>query len=200
MKKILFTLLVVAAGAMLGVSAQEKSGIAVQLGAAANYYYGQGSRNFESFDQERLNYQLNGMLGITLLRDNNDHRTMIAGFGSAGLTNRSTLNNIFNDQGYTPVLADQSNSNIVYKMEGGLLIAELLRISTGVGQQVFNEQTLVSGDGVELNTTSLQYYSSTVGFNLNVSTIAIVLDINFNYGKDYTKTVIIPSAGLMFRF
>ena len=199
MKKLLITLLVVSVGAM-GARAQEKSGIAVQLGAAANYYYGQGNHNFNSFDDNRVNYQVNGMLGLTILRDKNDHRTMLAGFGTAGLNNRSTIKNIFNDQGYTPILADQSNSNIMYRLEGGLLIGELLRISTGVGQQVFDEQTLVSGDGISLNTTSLQYYSTTVGFNLNVSTVAIVVDVNFNYGKDYNKTVVIPSAGLMFRF
>jgi hypothetical protein len=199
MKKLLITLLVVSVGAM-GARAQEKSGIAVQLGAAANYYYGQGNHNFNSFDDNRVNYQVNGMLGLTILGDKNDHRTMLAGFGTAGLNNRSTIKNIFNDQGYTPILADQSNSNIMYRLEGGLLIGELLRISTGVGQQVFDEQTLVSGDGISLNTTSLQYYSTTVGFNLNVSTVAIVVDVNFNYGKDYNKTVVIPSAGLMFRF
>lgn len=199
MKNVLLTIAVVLVGA-ISAGAQEKSGIAVQLGAAANYYYGQGDRNFNSFENDRLNYQLNGMVGLTLLRDKNDHRTMIAGFGTAGLNNRSTVKNIFDDQGYVPVLADQSNSNIFYRLEGGLLIGEVLRLSTGVGQQVFNEQTLVSRDGINLNTTSLQYYSSTVGFNLNVSTVAIIIDCNFEYGKDFNKTVIVPSAGLMFRF
>jgi len=199
MKNLILTLLVVLAGALCA-SAQSKSGIAVQLGAAANYYYGQGNHNFNSFDNDRVNYQVDGMLGLTILRDKNDRRTMIAGFGTAGLNNRSTIKNIFDDQGYTPILADQSNANIVYKLEGGLLIGELLRISTGVGQQVFDEQTLVSRDGINLNTTSLQFYSTTVGFNLNVSTVAIVVNVNFNYGKDYNKTVVIPSAGLMFRF
>lgn len=199
MKNLFLTLLVVSLGAM-SANAQGSNAFAVQLGASANYYYGPGNRNFNSFENDRVNYQANGMLGITLLRDKNDHRTMIAGFGSAGLNNRSTINNILGDQGYTTVLANQSNSNIFYRLEGGLLIGELLRISTGVGQQVFDQQTLVSGDGVALNTTSLQYYSSTVGFNLNVSTIAITIDCNFEYGKDFNKTVIVPSAGLMFRF
>jgi len=199
MKNVFLTFLMVLLG-VIGVQAQEKSGIAVQLGAAANYYYGQGNRNFNSFEDNRLNYQVNGMLGLTILRDKNDHRTMIAGFGTAGLNNRSTIKNIFDDQGYTPVLADQSNANIFYRLEGGLLIGELLRNSTGVGQQVFDEQTLVSEDGVDINTTTLHFYSTTVGFNLNVSSVAFIVDVNFNYGKDYNKTVVIPSAGLMFRF
>ncbi len=198
MKNLFFTLFII--GVCVANVQAQKSSIAVNIGAAANYYYGQSNRNFESFDNNRLNYQANGMLGITILRDRNDHRTMIAGFGTAGLINRSTLNNIFDDQGYVPVLTSQSNSNVNYKLEGGLLIGEVLRLSTGVGQQIFDQQTLVSSNGVKLNATSLQYYSSTVGFNLNLTAVVITIDVNFNYGKDYTKTVIVPSAGLMFRF
>lgn len=203
MKTSILTLVLLVLGAVC-VQAQEakntKPGLALGIGAAANYYYGPGSQNFDDFDNERLNYQLNGMLGITLLRDNNDHRTMLAGFGTFGLNKASTLNQIFDDQNYLSLALDQSNRNNFYKLEGGLLIAEVLRVSTGVGQQVFNEQTLVSEDGINLQTTSLKYYSSTIGFNIKLSAIALTVDCNFNYGKDYNKAVIIPSAGLMFQF
>lgn len=184
-----------------GLKAQNtKSGIAVSLGAAANYYYGQSNHNFDQWDNDKLNFQANGMLGLTIMRDQNDHRTMLAGFGSYGINNRSTMSNILSDQGYVTTALDQSKSNSFYKLEGGLLIAEILRLSTGVGEQMFNEQSLLSEDGVNFQTTSLRYYSSTVGFNLNLPAVAITLDCNFNYGKDFNNTVIIPSAGLMFRF
>jgi len=182
-------------------NAQDKSNaIAVGIGASANYYYGQGNHNFTKFEGSRVNYKLDGMLGLTIARDHNDHRTMIAGFGSFGLNNRRTIERIFEDQGYVTSATDQSASNNFYQLEGGLLIGEMLRISTGVGEQVFDEQSIASEDGIDLQKTSLKYYSSTVGFNLNLSAVALLINCTFNYGKDYNKTIIIPSAGLMFKF
>lgn len=177
-----------------------KNGLVVSLGAAVNYYYGPGDRNIEEFENDRLNWQANGMLGLTITRDRNDRRTMIAGFGSFGINNDETVKNIFNDQSYISLATDQSSSNSVYQLEGGLLIAEVFRISTGVGQQVFNKQILISNDGIETEATSLKYNSTTVGFNFNVSAVAININCSFNYGQDYNKTVIVPSAGLMLRF
>ncbi len=202
MKNLMFTLLLVMMGVVCANA--QKSGLAVQLGAAANYYYGPGNSNLKDFKDNRLNYQVNGMVGLTILRDKNDHRTMIAGFGSAGLTNRSTLNQIFTDQNYiTSPLVAQDKNNVVYRLEGGLLIAEILRLSTGVGQQVFSEQILVNGNNladIRPNAKSLQYYSSTIGFNLGFSAVALTIDCNFQYGKDFNNTVIVPTAGLSFRF
>lgn len=176
------------------------SGIAISLGAAANYYYGPGDRNFGEFDNDRLNYQLNGMLGLTIARYKNDHRTMIAGFGTFGLNNDKTVKQIFKDQGYITSALDQNSTNNVYQIEGGLLIGEVFRISTGVGQQVFDKQALVSSDGIELQATSLKYNSTTVGFNFGVSSVAIIINCSFHYGQDFNKTVVVPSAGLMLRF
>lgn len=178
----------------------KSNAIAVSLGVAANYYYGPGDRNFDKFENDRVNWQLNGLLGLTLARDKNDHRTMIAGFGSFGINNANTVKHIFADQNYLTAALDQSSANNFYQLEGGLLIAEVLRLSTGVGRQVFNEQPIVSTDGIELQATSLEYNSSTIGFNFNVSSVAVVVNCSFNYGRDYTKTVIVPSAGLMLRF
>jgi hypothetical protein len=177
------------------------SGIAVSIGAAANYYYGPGDENFGKYDNDRLNWQANGMLGLTIARDRNDHRTMIAGFGSFGLNNAKTIGHILDDQGYATTALNQSSSNNVYQLEGGLLISEVFRISTGVGQQVFNKQNLTSIDnGIKTGATSLKYNSTTVGFNFNVSAVAITINCNFEYGQDFNKTVIVPSAGLMLRF
>jgi hypothetical protein len=177
-----------------------RSGIAVSLGAAANYYYGPGNQNFDKYQNERLNWQLNGMLGLTIARSQSGRRTMIAGFGSFGINNDETVKQIFSDQGYITTATDQNSNNNVYNLEGGLLIGEVFRISTGVGQQIFNKQTLLSDGGVNFETTYLKYNSTTVGFNFNVSAVSIIINCNFEYGQDYTKTVIVPSAGLMLRF
>jgi hypothetical protein len=176
------------------------SGIAVSLGAAANYYYGPGNQNFDKYQSDRLNWQINGMLGLTIARSQSGRRTMIAGFGSFGMNNDETVKQIFEDQKYITTAIDQNSANNVYNIEGGLLIGEVFRISTGVGQQIFNKQTLVSDDGVNFETTYLKYNSTTVGFNFNVSAVPIIVNCNFQYGQDYTKTVIVPSAGLMLRF
>lgn len=176
------------------------SGIAVSIGAAANYYYGPGDRNFGSFNDNRLNWQANGMLGLTIARDQNGHRTMIAGFGSFGMNNSSTVSHILDDQGYITTALDQNSTNNFYQLEAGLLIGEVFRISTGVGQQVFNKQTLTSTDGIKPEITSLKYNSTTVGFNFNVAAVAVIINCNFEYGKDFSKTIVVPSAGLMLRF
>ena len=178
----------------------KNSGIVISLGAAANYYYGEGNRNFGKYESERLNWQANAMLGLTIARDKSGHRTMLAGFGSFGMNNGETVSHIFDDQGYVTLAPNQSSSNNVYSIEGGLLIGEVFRISTGVGQQIFNKQTIASNNGVQFQATSLKYNSTTVGFNFNISAVAIIINCSFEYGQDYTKTVIVPSAGLMLHF
>lgn len=177
-----------------------KSGIVISIGAAANYYYGPGNLNFDKYESDRLNWQANAMLGLTIARDKSDHRTMLAGFGSFGMNNASTVSHILDDQGYVSTALNQNSSNNVYQIEGGLLIGEVFRISTGVGQQVFNKQTIASDNGIQFEATSLKYNSTTVGFNFNVSAVAIIINCNFQYGQDYTKTVVVPSAGLMLHF
>ena len=181
-------------------SEKKNSCIAVSIGAAVNYYYGQGDRNFGKFENERVNWQINGMIGLTLGRDKNDRRTMIGGFGSFGLNNASTVKQIFQDQGYITTATGLSADNNAYQVEGGLLIAEKLNISTGVGQQIFNKQSLASKNGINLGATSLKYNSTTVGLNFNAGLAALVLNFNFNYGQDYSETVINPSVGLNIRF
>lgn len=200
MKKIAI-LLPVSLFLFFSAQAQNRSsGIAVSIGASANYYYGPGDRNFGSYDDNRLNWQANGMLGLTIARDQNDHRTMIAGFGSFGMNNSSTVSHILDDQGYITTALNQNSTNNFYQLEAGLLIGEVFRISTGVGQQVFNKQTLTSTDGIKPEVTSLKYNSTTIGFNFNVSAVAVIINCNFEYGKDFSKTIVVPSAGLMLRF
>lgn len=198
--KQLSLLLIILSFAATATQAQRKSGIAVSIGGSANYYYGPGDRNFGSFDDDRLNWQANGMFGLTIARDQNDHRTMIAGFGSFGINNATTMKHIIDDQGFVSTDLSQNSSNNFYQLEAGLLIGEVFRISTGVGQQVFDRQTLASTDEIKTNVTSLKYNSTTVGFNFNVASVAIVINCNFEYGKDFSKTIIVPSAGLMLRF
>ncbi len=203
-KKILITINILLL-AVFAVQAQEdknetRDAVGFSLGATANYYYGPGDRNFGDYNSDRVNWQVNGMLGVALTQDKNGRRTMLAAFGGLGFNNRSTLNNILADQSYLSTTTNQRSSNNFYQLEGGLLIAETFRISTGIGQQNFDSQTLVDKDGkVLVNQTSLQYNSTTVGFNINFPAVALVINANFMSGKDFNKTVITPSAGLLIR-
>ena len=204
MKTVLLVLLITLASFSLKAQNNDnknRGGLGVSIGAAVNYYYGPGDQNFGKFQNERVNWQLNGMVGFTLARDRDERRTMIAAFGAFGFNNDNTVSQIFSDQGYVGSAINQSTTNNFYQLEGGLLIADILRLSTGIGQQNFATQTLAStNNGIMVNAKSLQYNSSTVGFNFNLGAIVLNVNANFNYGKDYTKTVIIPSAGLMFKF
>jgi hypothetical protein len=177
-----------------------RSGLGILLGATVNYYYGLPDRNFDQFENDRVNWQLNGALGITLARDKVGRRTMIAAFGGLGFNNSNTIKQLLQDQQYTTAATRQSGANNFYQLEGGVIIADVLRLSTGVGQQNFNQQALVSPDGLSLNAKYLKYNSSTVGFNLNFGNVAWVINCNFAYGQDYHKTVITPATGLMFLF
>jgi hypothetical protein len=176
------------------------SALAVELGASVNYYYGQPSRNFDKFENDRVNWQLNGMLGITLARDRQQRRTMIAAFGAFGFNNDVTLTNVLADQKYSTTASGQSSGNNFYQLEGGLIIADVIRISTGAGQQNFTSQNLVSSNGVLLNATSLKYNSTTVGFQFNLGPVVWTINCNFNYGQDYNKTIINPNTGLMLKW
>lgn len=206
-KNLVFTVLI-SALSLSALKAQDKnsnknsgkSGLALELGAGVNYYHGLPDRNFEKFETDRINWQLNGMLGITLTRDKADRRTMIAAFGTLGFNNRSTITQLIKDQQYLSLATDQAASNNFYQLEGGIVIADLIRISTGVGQQNFNSQVLASADGVQINATNLKYNSSTIGLRLNFRSIVWVINVNAAYGQDYNKTVLTPNTGLMLRF
>ena len=104
------------------------------------------------------------------------------------------------DQGYvSTLLTNQSRTNSFYRLEGGVVLGEILRLSTGVGEQMFDEQTLTSGGNIMLNATRLEYYSSTAGFQFNISNLSVLFNVNFAYGKDFDRTVMTPSAGILFR-
>ncbi len=178
----------------------DKSGLALSIGAAVDYYYGKSSRNFDKFESERVNWQANAMVGLTIARDRGGRRTMLGAFGAYGFNNESTIRKIFADQNYNSLVSNQSDMNNFYQVEGGLLLGEVLRVSTGIGRQSFNEQALAGDDFFRTNATYLEYYSSTVGLNLNVGKVVWTINCNFAYGKDYNSTVLNPNTGISFRF
>lgn len=177
-----------------------KSGIGISIGAAADYYYGKSSRNFSKFEDERVNWHLSGVFGLTITRDKAGKRTFLAAFGNYGFNNNHTVKFILEDQDFSTTATSQSKTNNFFTFEGGIIFSEVFRISTGVGQQNFNDQSLTHTGGMPKTRGSLKYYSTTAGFRLGLGKIVWTIDCNFNYGKDYDNTVITPSTGLMFGF
>ena len=121
-------------------------------------------------------------------------------FGNYGINNAKTIIKIINYQGYTISAASQSSANNYYQLEGGFLIAEIFRLSVGIGQQNFDSQTLISSSGASNKEKLFKYNSATVGFRFNFGNASWLIDGNIASGKDYNTTVITPSTGLMFRF
>lgn len=197
-KKFFYTLCFLFCAGLL--QAQDNGLLSVGLGGSVNYYYGPTGRNFNNFDMERVNGQVDGMLAVRLRRNEAGRGTLLGVFGTYGLVNRTTINQIFEDQGYVSSLATpQSRTNSFYRLEGGVVLGEILRLSTGVGEQMFDQQTLTSGGDVMVNATSLRHYSSTAGFLFNINDVSLGVNVNFAYGQDFNTTVITPSVGLMFR-
>lgn len=175
-------------------------GINISLGAALTYYYGQGNRNIGKFENERLNWQVNAMAGFTIATNQSGKRTMIGIFGAYGFNNDKTVSNILSDHKYITTATQQSTANNYFHLEGGLLIGEVLRVSTGIGQQNFDEQTLISSSGSITRTNVLKYNSSTIGFQFKFGSVSWVINCNIASGKDYNTTIITPSTGLQFIF
>lgn len=175
----------------------------IKLGAAATYYYGSYDQSFDSFNNDRLNYQVNLSAGLALSKSN--HPTIFGIFGAMGFKNAKTVNLIFQDQNYTLTGTNankmQPNINNSYQIEAGLRLANVLRISTGYGRQYFEERTLINNkDGSVKTLKSLDYYSTTAGLQIGTGVVGFFIDANFNYGLDFNHTTLIPTAGLQLQF
>ena len=202
MKKNILLVIISTIG-LVGVGfAQDKdeNPVTVSVGATLNYYYGPGDRNFSKFENDRVNWQINTVLGYTLAYSKSGKRTQVAAFGHFGFNNGKTIVNLLKDQGFTTTATSQSSANNFYQLEGGFIIGDLLRLSAGVGQQNFDTQTLLSTSGNKPNTKLLKYNSATVGLQFNVATLQWVINCNFATGQDFDNTVITPSTGLLYRF
>lgn len=168
-------------------------GFTLHLGPSINYYQGESTRSFDSFETDRLSWQVNGMLGYGFNKNNSNRSNILGVFGSGGYTTQGLLNQMLTDQGI--VVADLKTSKYYnfYQVEAGMLVAEIFRLSTGVGVQHY--ATASSGD------ERLYYMSSTAGFSFALgSSINWVFDVNFLHGRDFNTTIIRASTGLSIAF
>ncbi len=180
---------------------KDEGTLRVQLGGSVNYYLGPGSESFDNFSNDYLNWQLDGLVGLKLVEGRDNRRTYLGVYGGAGFLNRATINAMLQDQNLTLVNeTEQRRYNLNYQWEVGILVAEMLRISTGSGTQYFQSQMITDGTGNPTERDHLNYYSSTAGVQLKLGVIAWTINCNFLYGKDLDKTIIRPSTGLVLKF
>ena len=166
-----------------------KGGMTFFMGPSISYFQGESSDNLDLFDGKRLNVQLNSFIGYTSNLNIRSHSIGI--FATGGYTNKATFDDLTLIQDNAPNKLERKNYNSFYQIEAGMLIMDVLRLSTGIGRQNFS---LTNDDG------HFNYYSTTAGFLINLKSVYWNIDVNFNYGNDYSKTVIKISTGLMLRF
>lgn len=169
--------------------AQQKSGIVLHLGPSINYFQGQQSGSYDEFNRKRINFQLNAFLGYQSARGNGGNS--IGVFGTAGYTNAFTLDEIIAIQEIFVNNLENSSYNTFYQVEAGMIVSNVLRLSTGIGSQDYSTIN---------REESLDYLSSTAGFMINFGNIMWSLDANFNYGWDYSHTIVKYSTGLVLVF
>jgi hypothetical protein len=148
---------------------------------------------FGSFETDRLSWQINGMLGYGFNKNNANRSNILGVFGSSGYTTKGILNQMLIDQAI--VVTDLTSSKYYgfYQLEAGVLIGEILRLSTGLGVQHY--ATTSKAD------EQLYYMSSTAGLSFAVdSSVNWVFDVNFMHGRDFNNTVIRFSTGLNIAF
>lgn len=172
----------------LSVQNQPRTGIVLHLGPSINYFQGQQSDSYEEFNSKRINFQLNAFLGYTSMSGNGNS---IGIFGTGGYSNKFTLDEILSIQNINVVDLESSSYNTFYQIEGGMIVSNILRLSTGFGSQDYSAP---SGD------ESIDYLSSTAGLMINFGNVMWNMDANFNYGLDYSHSIIKFSTGLVFIF
>jgi hypothetical protein len=168
---------------------ENKPGFMVMIGPAVHYYQGSPQSNFESFSSKRVCYQANGFLGYSTAKKQGGNAFGI--FGTAGYTNETIFNNMLTIQNLTTDEIVINKYFVFYQAEVGVVIANLVRFSTGLGKQEF---TTVSGEG-EFN-----YLSSTAGLLINLGPVMWNIDANFNYGRDLPNTSVKIGTGLLVKF
>ena len=59
-------------------------GFTLHLGSSVNYYQGESSRNLDTFESDRIGWQINGMLGYGINKNNYNHSNILGVFGTGG--------------------------------------------------------------------------------------------------------------------
>lgn len=167
----------------------DQSGIAILLGPSVYHYQGDPNAAIEEISNDRIGYQLNGFIGYKSPKSRGGNTLGI--FATAGYTTEAVFNMMKQFQGLSTDDLDINKYFTFYQLEAGFIVRNTLRFSTGVGKQNF---TTVNGDD------EYRYLSSTVGLMIGLGAVVWNIDANFNYGRDWPKTAMKLSTGLLVKF
>lgn len=167
----------------------DQSGVVFLLGPAIYYYQGDPNSAIDEISNNRIGYQLNGFIGYRSPKFRGGNTLGI--FGTAGYTTESVFDFIKTYQGLTTDDLVINKYFTFYQVEAGFIIGNTLRFSTGAGKQNFKT---VSGDD------EYRYLSSTVGLMIGLGPVVWNIDANFNYGRDWPRTAMRLSTGLLVKF
>lgn len=171
------------------VQDQGSSGkISLMIAGGINYMHG-AINDDPGLDSDLANWQGEVMLGYSYVTSKGGGSTLGV-FGRVGNTSSDGLDKLNSDALINESLvADEQN--LYYNIEGGVIIAEVLRISTGMGFQEYQSQTS------DMNRAA--YYSTTAGLHIGSKNFKLMIDANFMYGRDLQETIIRPNIGLGIR-
>lgn len=166
-----------------------KPGLMLLIGPSAYYFQGSPSDDFDSFSSKQIGYQLNGFLGYSTAKEHGGNALGV--FGTAGYTSENIFNNMLTVQELTTDELVINKYFVFYQAEAGVIIANVLRFSTGIGKQEF---TTVTG------ANEFNYLSTTGGILINFGPVMWNIDANFNYGRDLPNTSLKIATGLLVKF
>lgn len=168
---------------------ESKSGMVFIMGPAANYFQGAYDEGIDTYDNNFLNYQLTGFIGFTSASSNG--KNALGLFGTGGYTNKTTFIKMAEVQNIATAELVINKYYAFYQAEAGMLIGNVLRISSGIGRQ---EYQTVNGHA------SLDYFSTTAGLMIDLGPVYWNIDANIHYGRDYPNTSLRFASGLMILF
>lgn len=161
----------------------------LHLGASANYYLGTDTDAL-NYDSDRISWQVDGIVGLAFKPTSKPTRNVLAVFGTYGHASPEASRLILQHQGYDFTLEDRQYFDYM-QIEGGVIIAQVLRVSTGTGMQKFRT---TEGD------RNLYYLSTTIGLHISLGAVDWVTNCNILHGRDFSTSVFRPSTGIMVKF
>lgn len=162
----------------------------IMLFGGLNYMYGTENSDL-SFNRDFIGWAGEIMLGYSYRNSSGGDGSSFGLFVQAGELNIPSLERLITEGGINKAFSNEDN-NIFYNIEGGIIIAGFLRISTGLGFQEYETESS--------NLNRINYYSTTPGILVGSKNVKLSINLNFMYGRNLNQTIYKPSAGLAIKF
>ena len=165
--------------------------VTIMLMGGLNYLYGSDGTDDLSLNSDYLSWQGEAMIGYAYKNSSGGEGAsfglFIRGGALSGLALEKLMIHGEINESFLP-----EDENIFYQIEGGIIIAGFLRISSGLGFQEYQS----ASD----NLNRIAYYSTTPGILIGSNTFKLSIDVNLMYGRDLQQTVYKPGIGLAIKF